>query len=882
MLISFYFKQVWKEIPFIIIVTCGLALQVAFTLIAKGNYESMVLPTTYEILEVIRGFQPAILVLMALYSGELFSRDKVIKISPLMDVLPTSIGIRLVSQVLAMICVLMSLLGLLVLTGIGTQIALGFYEIDLAQYVFVAFTELLFNGTFIIVLTFFIQVVVNHKFMGHALVILLIIAQDYLSLWGWEHKLYQYANMSLGQYSDLIGYQTNSLLSFFFYSFYWLGLALLLLQLSKVLIIRGIETGFKNRIRLAAARLKGPLVGYALLGSILFIASGATIYVNTTVKNSFQTRKALERYKYEYELQLKQFENVITPEIIDVGLEVDLFPSEEAYQLKGTYIMVNSGTEPITEIHVQEDFDQKISTQSLSFDKRFTLKRAFPDFRYSIYELAQPLSPGDSLVMKFEKSYRPIGFSQTRSQYLPQTASFFTEAHLPSLGYANRFELNSTPLRTKFGLAPKERLPEISSATEQSAGLNSANNIAFEAQISTQEGYHAITSGQLIDQSTKDGRTYFHYKSAKPIENQYAIITGKLEKQTEYLVEGEDSIALSLYYHPLHPYNLEHISHAMRASFSKFQTSFSPYQYDRMNLMEVPRLHDFAMSVPNTIAFSESMGFTMVASETGLNVPFYITAHEVAHQWWGDQVRGALVKGEDMITETLAQYGAGIVTLQEFGEGSMKHILRFEMGQYLKGRKREAHQEQPLYKAEEQSYIHYGKGLISMMALRHYISEDSVNAALRRVIHDFPADEGIYATTLDVISEFRKSTPDSLQYLITDLFQRIIFLENRIQNASIKSGSQSGFTVSLDLITEKYESDPQGLLQQVTINDWIELAVYGTDREGKEIVIHRQMYKFDKSASTLTLDLETTPTRVVIDPAAILMDRNLEDNEWRF
>lgn len=882
MLSVFYFKQVWKELPFIIIVICGLALQVAYTIIARGAYEAFMYPTTYEILRVIRRFQPAILVLMALYTGELFSRERIIKISPLMDVLPYKGGTRLLSQIIAMVSVLASVLLLMMVTGIGTQFGLGYDHVDLGQYLFTLFTELLFNGSFIVVLTFFIHVLVNHKFLGHALCILFIIAQGYLAVWGLEHKLYQYAKQSLGPYSDLIGYQGNSLQSFFYYSLYWLGIGLILIQLTKLFTIRGIETGLKNRIKLASSRFRGSLVVYVISGFVLFIASGTTIYINTTVNNDFQTRKELERYKFEYEKQLKQFENIPGPELLAVSFKADLYPAKDAYELTGTYLMVNPGTDPINEIHVQEAFEAKISTQSVDFNQAFALKQAFPEFKYSIYQLANPLLPGDSLVMNFAMRYGTESFSQSRRQELTQNASFFTQAHLPSLSYLPDFELNALPLRNKFGLPAKNRLPEIEDQTQYGIGLNSANNIAFEALLSTNEGYHATTSGQLIDQWSDNGRVYFHYKSKEPIENQYAVITGKLEQQTDYLVQGRDSIMLSLLYYPAHTYNLEHILRATRASFRSYQENFSPYQYDRLTIMEIPRLHDFAMSVPNTIAFSEAMGFMTKSEQDGLNVPFYITAHEVAHQWWGDQVRGAIVKGEAMIAETLSHYAAGIVTLEEFGEESMRHIIQYERGRYLKGRKREVQNEQPLYKAESQSYIHYGKGLINMMALRHYISEDSVNAALRRVIHDFPASQGIYPNSLDVIGEFRKSTPDSLQYLVTDLFERIIFMENRVQKASSQSLSHGNHALTIDLLTEKYEADPDGLLQPAPVNDWIELAVYGTDADGNEVTLYRQMHKFDKTTSSLILNLAAAPTRVVIDPASILMDRNLDDNEWRF
>ena len=45
----------------------------------------------------------------------------------------------------------------------------------------------------------------------------------------------------------------------------------------------------------------------------------------------------------------------------------------------------------------------------------------------------------------------------------------------------------------------------------------------------------------------------------------------------------------------------------------------------------------------------------------------YITAHEVAHQWWGHQVSGGDVQGASMIVESMAQYSALMVMKQKFG-----------------------------------------------------------------------------------------------------------------------------------------------------------------------------------------------------------------------
>jgi len=44
-----------------------------------------------------------------------------------------------------------------------------------------------------------------------------------------------------------------------------------------------------------------------------------------------------------------------------------------------------------------------------------------------------------------------------------------------------------------------------------------------------------------------------------------------------------------------------------------------------------------------------------------IDVPFYVTAHEVAHQWWAHQVIGGNVQGSVLMSETMSQYSALMV-----------------------------------------------------------------------------------------------------------------------------------------------------------------------------------------------------------------------------
>lgn len=875
------FKQVWSETPFIILVVCGMAFFSALTLLAKGTYHSDTLPATYKILETLRSFDIGILMVLALYTSEGFWKEKSSNIQLIVDSLPISIGAKLLGQVFGMALVLVSLLGLFMVTGIVIQISTGFYALNIQLYLSTLSSEFFINGLLVILLTLFINSLVNQKFIANAIVVLIITSINYFPAWGLEHKLWHYARLSLGKYSDLNGYQAYELKGFFYYTIYWLGLGVLLFQITRLIKVRGIEIDIRQRLIIAKERFSKSIISFMLLGTVLFISSGSVIYINTYQINPFESRKKRELHKVAYENQLKGFESYGTPEIIGMELDVDFYSSDKSYEIFGSYTMVNSTAKPISTIQILAKENPKITLKDISFNKAYALAKSFPEFKFNTYNLNNPILPGDTLKMDFKIDYTSVGFAQKESFSVVKEGAFLTEMDLPKLSYNAVFELESSLLRRKYDLKPKIRSREIGDPAGYQVGTSHAKNISFDVTISTDLDQEGATSGYLIKKWSEDNRNYFHYQSEMPIENQFAILSGKFENRLDQVITNQDTVQLRIAHHKSHEYNVTDMMNSMKATIIYSSKNISPYQYKTLNLFEIPRYHDFAMSIPNTIPFSEDMGF-MLSKNEDFNVPFYITAHEVAHQWWGDQVRGALVKGSEVIEETLSQYMAAVVYIEEFGTENLKHIMDFEKRRYMTGRKRETNQENALFSAENQSYIHYGKGLINMMAMRHYISEDSVNSALRSMIEHYPARQGIYADSKHLIKELRQVTADSLQYLVTDLFEKIIFYENSIKNALVTQGDSSKYKLTVDITATKFEANAEGFLKETNLNDWIEVGVFGKGNNGKEKLIHRKMYQFRDTESQIIIELEELPYRVVIDPDNLLMDRNTEDNEWKF
>ena len=68
-------------------------------------------------------------------------------------------------------------------------------------------------------------------------------------------------------------------------------------------------------------------------------------------------------------------------------------------------------------------------------------------------------------------------------------------------------------------------------------------------------------------------------------------------------------VDIEIDYHPAHAYNVNRMIDAVKKSLDYYTTNFGPYQYHQLRIVEFPRYATFAQSLPNTIPFSEAIGF---------------------------------------------------------------------------------------------------------------------------------------------------------------------------------------------------------------------------------------------------------------------------------
>ena len=788
----FHAKFILKEISFWAIVLCSFLIILINSVSLGTVYGVDSYPTTYLIIEELQEMSIYFFAIILLfYSGEVIWKEKEVKIDLIYYATSVRNIIILSNKFFGILLIYTVLILALIIGGIVFQTYSGYYQYELDVYFNGFFLEIFPFLLLYTLVSFFFHIITGNKFLGILMTLVFFVINIAIGIFGIEHSLFNFAGNSLATYSDMNRYG-HFMLPFILVKMYWLFFSALLFLLATVLIQRGTETNLIKRLKLLQLkRIETSILVAGCSSLILFIFIGGYIFYNTNVLNQFFTKNEKYTFRASDERSLKKFEYLPQPKIIDVKLNLELYPSERSYEAEGYFILKNQNETPIQEIHVQNHPDNKLKLLFVNFDRKTILNNEFIEFGYSVFRLEKPLNKGDSIKMSFKQTLKPTGFEMSDSDFkVIYNGTFFENSMLPTLGYNQDYEIDDPATRKQYQLPKKTNKANRTNPKElvNARTGSDSDGLFLDMIIGTESNQTAITSGDLMKKWTKNNRNYFHYKTNQPIINFYPIVSANYQIHKEkYIPSGNNSdkiVDLEIYYHKGHEYNLSRMMKGMKASLDYYGTHFSPYQYNQLRIMEFPRYREFAQSFPNTIPFSEALGFILDIKKNDVDMVFYITAHEVAHQWWGLQLEAANVKGRNMILETLSQYSALMVLKQTYGEESVKKFLDIQLEDYLKGRHDIKQEEVPLALVENEDHIYYIKGVINMYALENLIGEEKVNLALRNFLNDWhtfqnPSKPNRYATTKDLLKYFKKQTPDSLQHVIEDLFEKAIPLTEK-------------------------------------------------------------------------------------------------------
>ncbi|MQA41511.1 M1 family aminopeptidase [Rugamonas aquatica] len=869
---------VFKSVPFLVMLLFGVLNFIGAVTQAGANFGTTVYPVTYLMLRTLSGsFNFMLIIVLTFYAGELIFKERQVKIADVSDAMPVPDWAPLAAKCLALVGVIAGFLLAGVLAGAAYQLFKGGAPVEVGLYVQGVLLESMF---FVLMglLALVLQVLTNNKFIGYLLVIVLMVSQIVLSIMHFDHNLYNFASLPGLRYSDMNGYG-HFLTGWSWFALYWSLFTAALLVLAQAFWVRGLARPWRERVRVAAARLKGSS-GVALAMLLAgFVGSGAWIFYNTNVLNKYVASDAAMDQQARYEKQYRQYKGLPQPRITDVRADVDIYPAERRVAIRGHYLLENKTGLTLDVLRIQRN--PEVDTR---FDNLppHTVVLDDKDTGFSIIKLTQPLAPAAKLNLAFNVDIHNQGFTNSgAADNVNLNGTFFNNfTYFPHFGYNDQAELTDRNERRKRGLGEPVRMAKLEDEKARANAIfsNEADWINFETTVSTSADQIAVAPGYLQKSWEQNGRRYFHYKMDRPMVPFFAYLSARWQVR-----KGEwHGLPIEIYYDSKHAYNIDRMITSAQKSLDYFEANYTPYQHKQVRVLEFPNYQSFAQSFANTIPYSESIGFIAdLRDKDDIDYVYYVTAHEMAHQWWGHQVVSANVQGSTMLIESLAQYSALMVMEKEYGRDKLRRFLRFELDHYLRDRGGELVEEQPLMRVENQQYIHYRKGSLVFYRLRDEIGEAALNRALKRFLQDKGYQQAPYTTSRELLAYIRAEAPQDKQALITDLFEKIVFYDNRVTEAKAHKRADGQWDVTMTLHLAKLEADGKGKETPRAYDEPVEIAVFARAKGAKERderVLFSEKRVLQGSDPVVTVTVKEQPFDVGVDPYNKMIDRVSRDN----
>ncbi|GGG87819.1 hypothetical protein GCM10011416_00020 [Polaribacter pacificus] len=892
------FKYIITSWPFISIVLVGFIFIVLTASVIGEVFGTNTYPVTWQMLLVPgNSFALFINILTFLYAGMLIHRAGIARANHLIDVTPIPNWTLLGSKFIALLKMQMVLLLVIMIGGMSVQIYKGYYNFEIGHYLYELYVLNFISFVVWALLSLFIQTLMKNPYLGLFVLLVISIAIPFLSMIGIEQAVFKFNQAPGFSYSDMNGYGI-SFNSYMIHKVYWLLCGLMLLIFANLFWVRGIPNSFKERIKLANQRFKGRLVFTLFVFLIGFLALGFTIYKENNIDNKSFTSKEREQQRVDWEKKYKKYEDYAQPRIVAVKATMDIYPKQLNFEASARYTMVNKTQEKIDTVFVNHNG----YPSTFTFNKEVDLVLEDSIMHFDMYKLKTSLLPGEILELVTTVKNKPNSFLRTNSPVIENGTFINNFSLFPTLGYSDSNELTDNEARKKYKLPENSLKPKPSDSTALGNTYISKDSdwIDFEATVSTSKDQVAIAPGYLQKEWTDGDRRYFHYKMDSKILNFYAFNSARYE----VVKDQWKDVSLEIYYRKGHEFNLERMIKGMKASLAYNSENFSPYQHKQLRIIEFPR-GGFAQSFPNTIPYAEDAGFIADvddSDEGGVDYPFAITVHEVAHQWWAHQVIGADVLGSTMLSESLSEYVALKVLEHQHGKEKMRKFLKKSLDDYLTQRTFEVKRENALMYNDGQGYIRYQKGSLVFYALSDYIGEATLNAALKTYVEKVKFQEPPYTTSIDLVNHIKAVTPDSLRYIIKDMFETITLYKNSVTNVTSTALPNGKYQVDIEFLVSKYRNNDQGRryygeqvgdtltytsknlkrpVLSVPLADYIDIGIFTeeeVDGAKKEVVLYLKKHKITNIHNTLTIIVDKKPTEVGVDPYNKLIDTSSQDN----
>lgn len=634
-------------------------------------------------------------------------------------------------------------------------------------------------------------------------------------------------------------------------------LALILTMLFTVLAVRLFGRRASDHGRVMHRLMPKSLLWQSLRFAPLLMPAlvvGGLLYAQ--VQTGFQGDQYQKKSKNYWRENLATWRDVETASLKSVSVELDLQPDERRLRSKGTFVVENTTDKPLRQLPITGGTHWRNVTWTLKGEE-------FEPVVHSglyVFDFEPPLAIGDRVEVGFQfDGIFPLGVTKN--------GGGSSEFVLPSGVVLTSFQPSFVPIvgfNEDIGIDEENRYDPKQFDESFFEGITpplfgGGDRFDVEITIRGPARFRYNSVGVLAEEEVDGDIREMIWRTDHPVSF-FNVVGGDWK-----IKEGERT---KVFYFDQHNYNVEEISKTLDAAHKYYSEWFAPYPWEELKLSEFPNLATYAQGFPTNITFSEGIGF-LTRNTDGADAAFLVTAHEAAHQWWGNILVPGKGPGGNILSEGMAHFSTGL--LFEEVKGTQSRIDFFEKIEQRYGESRRVDAERPLVdidgKKGGDTTVTYDKGgWVFWMMLNHLGREKGLEGIQAFISHYNANDD--YPVLQDFVRVMRDYAEDKEAYdqFIDQWFFKVVLPQFRLEDVEPVQQPDGSW-----LTTGTIQNMESGTFE-------VELAVTRGERFGDD---GKQRDDYSNSSIRINVEPEEPvtfeiksdfePERIVTDPDALLL-----------
>ena len=519
--------------------------------------------------------------------------------------------------------------------------------------------------------------------------------------------------------------------------------------------------------------------GALRLSPFLIVPLALGILLFRMVDNGFQGDRYDKLGKDYWRKNIATWKDAPKPAIVAAEVDLVLEPARGFLHSKGEYTLFNDTQKPLERFPVSKGPHYKNVHWTLAGAEYTPEDRA----GLEIFTPKPPLAPGASIQLGFElEGTFPEGATKNgggTSDFVLASGVVLTSFgpdFVPTIGYSESVGVDDDN-KSDPKVWPKDWYEGI---TRSGFG----NNLPQTTKITIHapEEYTLNSVGTLTSDTVADGIRTSVWQSDHPV-NFFNVVAGKWNVK-----RGKGT---AIYYHPGHEYNVDEMLECLDGARQHYSEWFYPYPWNELKLSEFPGIAGYAQGFPTNITFSESIGF-LTESDPKAHAAFMVTAHESAHQWWGNILEPGEGPGGDILSEGMAHFSTILLTGEMRGERERIELCKRFEERYGDGRQVDA--EKPMIELDGSRpgdrVVLYEKGGWSAWMMLQLVGRANMLRGCQEFIRKYEKGPD-HPVLQDFTPAIREFAPDKLAYdaFVEQWYHQVVIPEYKLENVTREKGS---------------------------------------------------------------------------------------------